>query len=144
MRSIESRKQYAITGRRLVELGQSITLKRHVSLGWTAAQKSDYRNFRPGQILEFHRAVKGISKHESTEVVRADDDGVVVRTAAGVERTLTGKQAKSFDVMEAKPIDVAPGDRLLLTANRREGGITDHQRRTRDGYRRGLRRTNTP
>ena len=54
------------------ELSQSVTLKRHVSLGWTLAQKSDYLNFQPGQILEFHRAVKGISKHESTELVRAD------------------------------------------------------------------------
>ena len=105
------------------ELGQSTTLNRHVSLGWTAAQKTDYRNFRPGQILEFHRAVKDISKHESTEVLRADNDGVVVRTPAGIERTLTSKQANSFDVMEAKPIDVAPGDRLLLTGNRREGGL---------------------
>jgi hypothetical protein len=102
------------------ELGQCVTLKRHVSLGWTTAQKTDYRNFRPGQILEFHRAVKGISKHESTEVLRADNDGVVVRTTAGIERTLTSKHVKSFDVVEKKPIDVAPGDRLLLTANRRE------------------------
>jgi ATP-dependent exoDNAse (exonuclease V) alpha subunit len=69
----------------------------------------------------FHRAVVGIARHESTEVLRADDHGVVVRTAMGIERTLTGKQARSFDVMEAKPIDVSPGDRLLLTANRREG-----------------------
>jgi ATP-dependent exoDNAse (exonuclease V) alpha subunit len=105
------------------ELGQSITLERHVSFGWTTAQKSDYRNFRPGQTLEFHRAVKGISKHESAEVVHADDDGVVVRTTAGIERTLTSKQANCFDVVEAKPIDVAPGDRLLLTANRREGKL---------------------
>jgi hypothetical protein len=74
-------------------------------------------------MLVFHRAVKEISKHESTEVVRVGSKGVVVRTAAGIERTLTGKQAKSFDVMEAKPIDVSPGDRLLLTANRREEGL---------------------
>jgi hypothetical protein len=105
------------------ELGQGVSLKRRVSLGWTVAQKMDYRNFRPGQILEFHGAVKGISKHESTEVVRVDNDGVVVSTAAGIERTLTGKQAKSFDVMEAKPIDISPGDRLLLTANRRDQGL---------------------
>jgi ATP-dependent exoDNAse (exonuclease V) alpha subunit len=105
------------------ELGQSTTLKRHVSFGWTTAQKSDYQNFRPGQTLEFHRAVKGISKHESVDVVRANDDGVVVRTTAGIERTLTSKQANCFDVMEAKPLDVAPGDRLLLTANRREGKL---------------------
>jgi ATP-dependent exoDNAse (exonuclease V) alpha subunit len=62
-------------------------------------------------------------KHESAEVVRADDDGVVVRTTAGIEQTLSGKQANCFDVMEARPIDVAPGDRLLLTANRREGKL---------------------
>jgi hypothetical protein len=105
------------------ELGQGISLERRVSLGWTVAQKMDYQNFRPGQVLEFHGAVKGISKHESTEVVRVDNDGVMVRTAAGIERTLTGKQAKSFDVMEAKSIDVAPGDRLLLTANRCEQGL---------------------
>jgi ATP-dependent exoDNAse (exonuclease V) alpha subunit len=42
--------------------------------------------------------------------VRADDDGIVVRTTAGIERALTG-------------IDIAPGDRLLLTANRREGKL---------------------
>ncbi|MEO8663190.1 MAG: MobF family relaxase [Bryobacteraceae bacterium] len=102
------------------ELGESVTFRRHSSLGWTGAQKADYRNFRPGQILEFHRAIKGISRYESTRVVRADAGGVVVRTAAGPERRLTGKQSNSFDVMEENPIDVAAGDRLLLTANRRE------------------------
>ena len=55
--------------------------------------------------------------------MRADSNGIAVRTAAGIERTLTGKQAKSFDVMEAKPIEISPGDRLLLTANRREQGL---------------------
>jgi conjugative relaxase-like TrwC/TraI family protein len=105
------------------QIGQGIALTRHESLGWTTAQKSDCRNFHPGQVLVFHRAVKGIEKHESTEVVHADSDRVVVRTAAGIERTLTGKQAKSFEVVEARPIDVAKGDRLLLTANRREDGL---------------------
>lgn len=42
---------------------------------------------------------------------------------AGVQRTLTGKPAKSFDVTEARLIDVAPGDQLLLTANRREEAL---------------------
>jgi hypothetical protein len=109
--------------RKAGQIGQGIALKRHDSLGWTTAQKSDCKNFQPGQVLVFHRAVKGIAKHESTEVVHADSDRVVVRTAAGIERTLTGKQAKSFEVVEARPIDVAKGDRLLLMANRREDGL---------------------
>ena len=89
-------------------------------LNWTTAQKGDLRNFATGQVLGFHRAVKGISKNETLEVVRVADKGVVVRNADGGERTLTTKQAKSFEVYERRSIEVATGDRLLLTANRHE------------------------
>jgi len=67
--------------------------------------------------------VKGISKNESVEVVRADGRGIVVRNASGKENRITSKQAKSFDVLEARPIEISPGDRLLLTANRRDPGL---------------------
>ena len=36
------------------ELGQAVRLNRYVPLNWTTAQKSDARNFREGQMLEFH------------------------------------------------------------------------------------------
>jgi ATP-dependent exoDNAse (exonuclease V) alpha subunit len=94
-----------------------------VPLNWTTAQKSDPRNFSTGQVLGFNRAVKGIAKNETLEVVRIADKSVVVRNAVGEERALTGKQAKSFDVYERRSIEVATGDRLLLTANRRENGF---------------------
>jgi ATP-dependent exoDNAse (exonuclease V) alpha subunit len=94
-----------------------------VPLNWTAAQKGDSRNFSTGQVLGFHRAVKGIAKNETLEVVRVVDKSVLVRNAVGEERTLTTKQAKSFDIYERRSIEVATGDRLLLTANRRENGF---------------------
>ena len=102
---------------RLAEGSQST---RDVPLNWTAAQKGDPRNFSTGQVLAFHRAVKGIAKNETVEVVRVADKGMVIRNSNGEERTLTTKQAKSFDVYERRSIEVAAGDRLLLTANRRE------------------------
>ena len=101
-------------------LAEGSQLTRDVPLNWTAAQKGDPRNFSTGQVLGFHRAVKGIAKNETLEVVRVADKGVVVRNADGEERTLTTKQAKSFDVYERRSIEVATGDRLLLTANRRD------------------------
>jgi ATP-dependent exoDNAse (exonuclease V) alpha subunit len=94
---------------------------RDVPLGWTTAQKCDGRNFQPGQFVEFHRAAKGIAKNEELEVVRRESTSVVVRNASGEERRLTRKQAQAFDVFERRPIEVAAGDRLLLTANRRAG-----------------------
>ena len=105
------------------ELGPGADLTRHVSLNWTAAQKADFRNYRAGQILGFHRAVKSISKNDTVEVVRVASSSLVVRCADGIERTLSKRQAASFDVVAARPIEVSPGDRLLLTANRREPGL---------------------
>ena len=42
--------------------GEGRRVIRDVSLGWTNAQKSDWRNFCPGHVLCFHRAVKGIER----------------------------------------------------------------------------------
>jgi ATP-dependent exoDNAse (exonuclease V) alpha subunit len=112
-----------VSRKRAGQLGGSHRIARDVSLGWTAAQKSDWRNFRTGQVLGFHRGVKGIDKNETLEVGRADEEGVVARNRRGKERTVTRKQAQCFDVFYRDAIEVAAGERLLLTANRRQGGF---------------------
>jgi conjugative relaxase-like TrwC/TraI family protein len=101
------------------EIGKGIQLARDVSQNWTTAQKSEMRNFRPGQILGFHRAVNGIAKNETVEVVEVQDKHLLVRNEHGRIQTITPRQAKSFDVLERKSIEVAPSDKLLLTANHR-------------------------
>jgi conjugative relaxase-like TrwC/TraI family protein len=105
------------------ELGEGRTIARHVSLNWTAAQKADLQNYRPGQVLGFHRAVKSIGKYETVEVVGTTPAAIVVRTSDGMERSVSPNQNKSFDVFEARTMEVSPGDQLLLTANRREAGL---------------------
>ncbi len=105
------------------ELGQSTPFQRHLPLNYTTAQRKDFRSFQPGQILEFHRAVKGAAKNESLEVVRTGTHEIVARNAQDEERAFTAKQARAFDVYECQTIDLAPQDRLLLTANRRETGF---------------------
>ncbi|MGA2576493.1 MAG: AAA family ATPase [Bryobacteraceae bacterium] len=104
-------------------LGEGVQLTRNASLNWTTAQKGDARNFCPGQILGFHRAIKGIARNEALEVVRVEGERVIVRNESGREQTVTSKHAKSFDVLEQHAIDVAAGDRLLLMASRREQGF---------------------
>jgi ATP-dependent exoDNAse (exonuclease V) alpha subunit len=105
------------------ELGEGVALKRHVSLNWTAAQKADLQNYRAGQLLGFHRAVKSIAKYDTVEVVRVAPGALVVRGSDGMEHTISRKQAGCFDVLEVRPTQVCPADRLLLTANRREAGL---------------------
>jgi conjugative relaxase-like TrwC/TraI family protein len=102
------------------ELERGIVFERHIPLQWTEAQKKDLSNYQEGQVLLFHRSSHGIGRHESLTVERADTSHIVARDQHGVERTVSPTQARSFSVHERQQIDVAPGDRLLLTGNRRE------------------------
>ena len=104
-------------------LGKPVGTFRDVSLNWTTAQKQEACNFRPGMRLAFHRQVKGIEKNETVEVVAVHSDSVILRNGRGEQRWITGRAARSFDVMERREIEVAVGDWLLLTANRRDAAF---------------------
>ena len=66
------------------------------------------------------RALRGMNRWKSSEWKTAQ---VVARNARGEEREFTAKHAKCFEVYERRPIEIAPNDKLLLTANRREPGF---------------------
>src|SRR5450755_3817089 len=86
------------------ELASGETLTQHSALNWTEAQKKQAKKYRPGMLLEFHKAVKGVDKNETLEVVSAGKTGIVARRASGETVTLTAKQAKAFGVFERQDI----------------------------------------
>jgi ATP-dependent exoDNAse (exonuclease V) alpha subunit len=51
------------------------------------------------------------------------ENGIAIRLADGRLSRIAKRHGGSFDVLEAKPIEISPGDRLLLTANRRDVGL---------------------
>ncbi len=101
------------------QIGNSIEIGREETLNWTTAQKSNVRNYRPGQVLVFHRAVKGIAKEDALEVIRIDGNEIITRLPNGGLKAITPEDAKSFDVCERRSFEIARGDKLLITANRR-------------------------
>jgi conjugative relaxase-like TrwC/TraI family protein len=105
------------------ELSGGMVFERHAPLQWTEAQKKDLSNYQEGQILQFHRSSHGIGKNESLVIERTSASHIVARDRHGVERVVSPTQARSFSVHERHQIEVAPGDRLLLTGNRREAGF---------------------
>ncbi len=102
------------------EITDGEMLVKHSALNWTEAQKKQTKRYQPGLVLEFHKAVKGIDKNESLEVVSADKNGVKALKANGQKITLTHKQVKAYGVFEKETMEVSAGDRLLLQANWRE------------------------
>jgi ATP-dependent exoDNAse (exonuclease V) alpha subunit len=101
------------------ELGISQSFDRYVSLQWTTAQKQELSNYQEGQVLQFHRDARLAKRHESLEVVRVGPESLVARKETGEEVNISPKQTRAFSVYERQPIEVAPGDSLMLTANRR-------------------------
>ena len=106
--------------KRAGELGEGKTFVHHSALNWTEAQKKQTKNYRPGQILEFHKAVKGVQKNEALEVISADENGVAARKVNGGSIKLTRRQAEAFAVFEKQEMEVSAGDKLLLQANWRD------------------------
>lgn len=118
------------------ELGEARTFQRLEPLNWTQAEKSDLRNFAPGQVLVFHRPTVAAERHEAFEVVSVKDKFVLVRNENGEEAQVTQKQAASFGVFAKRDIEVAVGDVLLLQDNRRgpDFNATNGQRATVKGF----------
>jgi ATP-dependent exoDNAse (exonuclease V) alpha subunit len=104
-------------------LGQSVAMERLIPLQWTEAQKRDLSNYHEGQILLVHRSARGMEKHEALTVHRVEPDHLLARNARGEERTFTPGQTRNFSIHEAREIEVAVGDRLLFTGNRRDNGF---------------------
>ena len=80
------------------------------SLSWTEAQKRDVRQYRAGQVLNFHRTTHGFSKGESAEVVQVSDDSLKLRRPDGSEASVQlGRGSAAFDVGEARTLKIAGG-----------------------------------
>jgi len=92
------------------------------SLSWTAAQKRDARQYRPGMVIRFHRSAQGFEKHESVAVAAVGNDSLTIQRADGSEAVLPlGAGSAAFDVGEPRKLKIAAGDNLLLQANAMAG-----------------------
>jgi hypothetical protein len=104
-------------------LGDGENLQRHIALQWTEAQKKDPSNYQPEQVLVFHRASRGIEKHEALTITDVSGSSIQAKNERGEEKSISLTQARSFSVHERREIEVAPGDKLLLMGNRKEPGF---------------------
>jgi AAA domain len=102
------------------ELGAGRHFDTNVSLQWTAAQKQDISNYQEGLVLQFNRNTNLANRHESLEVVRVGPESLVARKESGEEVAISPEKVRAFSVYERRPIEVASGDSLMLTANRRD------------------------
>jgi conjugative relaxase-like TrwC/TraI family protein len=104
-----------------------------VSLSLTEAQRSDFANYREGDVVGFVQNARGWKRGERATVKASGADGVMVERENGRTEKLALQQANRFQVYEAKKVQFARGDRLRITQNgqtaeTRRGGKTAKSR----------------
>ena len=114
------------------ELGESQPMAQHVPLHWTEAQKKQTHKYRPGLVLEFHKATRDVAKNEAVEVVAVEKDQLRARKESGEEITLTRRQAQAFAVYERKEIVGGCGGQAAACRESPANRVSSYQRRAGD------------
>ena len=102
-------------------LGPGESVIAHEPLKWTLAQVRDARNYEVGMIATFNRASNGFHAGQFAEVLRVTGGSDFVQRAAGEQRLPL--RGGAFSVAQARQLEVAAGDRLLVRANDRNAGV---------------------
>ena len=106
-------------------LGAGETLVAHEPLPWTKAQLGRTESYEPGLIVTFNRNGNGFKRGEFAPVVRVEAEQVWVAGRNG-EHALK-LHGGSFSVAKAQPMEVCPGDKLLIRANDRTNRLINGQ-----------------
>ena len=94
---------------------------------WTEAEKRDVRNYEPGMVVEFHKAVAGVrqsidGKRETAGGFKRGEIAVVLNGRTVIRRDGTSAQlpleyAERFQVYKTGTQAVATGDQIRITKN---------------------------
>ena len=106
-------------------LGAGETLTAHDPLPWTKAQLGRAASYTPGIVVTFNRSGDGFKRGEFAPVVRVEAGQVWVAGRTG-EHALT-LHSGSFSVAKTQPMEVCPGDKLLVRANDRAAKLINGQ-----------------
>jgi conjugative relaxase-like TrwC/TraI family protein len=90
---------------------------RYMNLNMTEAEKSDHRNFQPGQVVQFHQNRKGIKRGSQWRVAEVTDRDVYILDVIGRKVLLPKERTKDFSVFRTKPLALSKGDKVMITHN---------------------------
>ncbi len=83
----------------------------------TEAEKQLPECYNAGDVLAFHQHSKNVKAGSRLTVADANERGIFAKDKEGREVTLALCDAKKFTVYEPRPLGMAEGDRLRITAN---------------------------
>ena len=108
---------------------KEITVQQLRNLNYTEAQKSDYRNFETGQVIQFNQNAQGFKRGSRWTVEKASETGMTIRNEAGELKSLPTDKSARYDVYTQQEIALSKGDKIRITSN----GFDAHDKRLNTG-----------
>ncbi|WP_338875033.1 MobF family relaxase [Spirosoma sp. SC4-14] len=88
-----------------------------VNTNLTSAEKSDPRNYRIGQVIQFNQNIASIERGSRWEVHAVADGLVHIQDTSGKQTSLPLDRMEQFDVYRPSEIALSKGDKVRITRN---------------------------
>ncbi len=97
---------------------KEITATRLMNQNFTDGQKSDWRNYYEGQVIQFNQNMPGnIMRGSTWSVEEIADNKIFLKSSGGKMTTLPTAKASNFDVYKKAEIKLSKGDKIYVTKN---------------------------
>ncbi|WP_118973790.1 MobF family relaxase [Taibaiella koreensis] len=83
----------------------------------TVAEKNDWRNYQPGQWVQFNQNMKQFPRGSKWKIAEATEKAVLLQNTGGEILPMPPQAGDRLDVFRLKEIAIAKGDKLRVTKN---------------------------
>lgn len=88
-----------------------------VNINLTVAEKSDSRNYKMGQVIQFNQHAPGLPRGSRWQVATVTGNSVEIKNERGDVRLLPRGDRATFDVFEPATLGLSTGDAVRITRN---------------------------
>lgn len=99
------------------------------NVNFTEAEKSDWRNYRSKDLIQFNQNIKGFMRGSLWTVENIEDNLIKIKDEKGKSSHLPLKTSKYYDVFKQEEIGLSKGDQLVITRN----GFDEEKKRLNNG-----------
>lgn len=96
---------------------REVSARKLDNLNYTEAEKSDYRSYQEGQVIQFNQNTKQIKRGTAWTVKKVVGKEIQIENPDGLVLPLPLKKAGQFDVYEQSVIGLSKNDRVRITRN---------------------------
>ncbi|MGE6221070.1 MobF family relaxase [Nubsella zeaxanthinifaciens] len=92
-----------------------IKARKLTNANFTDAEKSDYRNYSPGQYIQFNQNLRNIKKGSQWKIDAIKEGNILISNNHGKKMPLPHDMAKYYEVFEQSELSLSKGDKVRIT-----------------------------